>query len=455
MTPFGIGPVQRSQAMRFPRWLIFGTPRQLGVRYGLLLTLLVLCLFGYPQLYAYHHARRAEQACDRQDCGEALKHLEKCLSVWPDSAAHHFAAARCRWREGDLEEAQRHLREADRGGWPTQEIQVEEALIAAQLELTPSLEAALGQMLRLAKTRADMQLESLILEATAHALRRVERRQEAAFLAKALIDLQPESWRSHWLLGLVLEPQDPDAAAAAYERSLAFKAEQPKVHRFLAIYSARLARPRETLDHLRAAGPLAAGDVEVVLAEAKARLLLGQLDEAQRLLDQTVAAVGAEDPRIWTLKGRLELDQHGPAEATPWLEKAAARTPYVPETVDAMIALAARVGDADKVRFYNERKLEYKKAGEEAKVLSKKMDALYRQAHADPGEMEATAFRLGQLMFLVAQDEAGVRWMETVLATNPGHAGARDALAQYYDRIGAPAQAARHRPSTTQKPNGP
>src|SRR5262245_60246691 len=198
MTPFGMGPVQRSQAMRFPGWLIIGTPRQLGVRYGLLFApLLGLCLFGYPQLYAYHHARRAEQACDRQDCGEALNHLEKCLSVWPDSAAHHFAAARCRWREGDLEVAQRHLREADRGGWPTQEIHIEEALIAAQLELTPALEATLGQMLRLAKARADMQLESLILEATAHALRRVERRQESAFLAKALIDLRPESWRGH------------------------------------------------------------------------------------------------------------------------------------------------------------------------------------------------------------------------------------------------------------------
>jgi Tfp pilus assembly protein PilF len=265
----------------------------------------------------------------------------------------------------------------------------------------------------------------------------MERRREAAMFATALIGLQPESWRSHWLLGQVLEQQDPDAAATAYERSLALNAEQPKVHRFLAIHAARMARPRETLEHLRGAQPRAADDVEIVLAEAKARLLLGELARARALLNQTIAVVGVEDPRIWTLKGRIELDQHGPAEAAPWLEKAAARMPHVPETVDAMIALAAHRGDADQVRLYNRRKQEYTKAGEEAKVLSKKMDALYRQANADAAEVEATAFRLGQLMFLIAHDEAGVKWMQSVLATNPRHAGAHHALAEYYERIGA------------------
>lgn len=422
--------------------LFVGEPKELAFRWAVLVVLaLIGWWFVYPHLSAYNHSLRADRALAEQDCAQAQVHLENCLRVWPDSARLQFEMARCSWREGDPDAADRHLREAARLGWPIKAIDAESMLIEAQLGLLPALEASLAEMLKFAQVH-DAELEALVLEALVLGLLRAGRPAESASMAKTLVDRDAGRWRSHRLLGQALEQQQPDPAAEAYLRSVELRPNQPKVHRWLALHQARAGNPRETLDHLRAAG---AHDVETWLAEAKARLLLGQLAEARSALDRAWRDGADQHPWAWTLRGRLELDERGPAEAAPWLAQAEAAAPYHRETVDALIALAAREGCTEKVQHFQQRKQQSKAAAEEAKLLSKKMDGLYRQADASRQDKEATAFRLGELMFLTDHDEAGVIWMQSVLADNPDHPGAHRALAEYYQRRGAPAKADEHR----------
>src|SRR5688572_27927691 len=237
-----------------PRWLrIFyeGTPRQLVVRWGLLVAMALVGVFGYPHVYAYYHAQQAERHLENQDCGPALAHLKKCLRVWPGSAEHHFAAARCAWREEELDTADFHLQEAARFGWPSKDVDVESLLIQAQRNLNRVLENSLTELYTFAKEGEDAALEAAVLEALVLALLRAERHEEAAKVSRVMLERGPENWRAHALRGRATSIVDTDVAAKAYQRSLELKPDQPNLQLWLGTYYARFSNPQGALEFLQ------------------------------------------------------------------------------------------------------------------------------------------------------------------------------------------------------------
>jgi Tfp pilus assembly protein PilF len=438
-----------------PTRLFQGPPQRLGLRWGLLLASGVLLYYlAFLPLHADYHCRQAQAALENHDCAQAQLHLEKCLRGWGNKAKSHFELARCCWREGEPDEAERHLREAERLGWPSKDIEVEELLILAQHELTRSLEVTLGDLVQHAKDQEDHVLETMVLEASALAFLRAERHDASGRLAKRLLEMHPENWRYHTLFGRSLQDHETDAAARVFVKAVTLHDAQPKVHRWLAVYFARSARPREALDHLRAAQPIAADDVEAEIAEAKARLLLGQFALSRNLLERAWTKGADQLAWAWTVRGRLELDEHGPAEAAAWLARAEALTPYHPETLDALIALAARQGNVANVQRYQQRKQDRDKAVREFQSLRKTLDSLGRDPNAKSEERQAAAYRAGQIMFRTGHDEKGIAWMQNVLNENPDHVQANQALAEYYDRVGLTEKADLHRRKIAMQQDG-
>lgn len=437
------------------RGLFTGEPRRLVWRWGIILGLGLLCWFAYPQVYGRYHDRRAAELLKNQDCAPALRHVHKCLHVWPESARHHILAARCSWREGDPETAERHLQEAARLEWPAKDVNMESLFITAQQHLTRALEASLKDVLQFAKDNEDGALEAVVLEAVVSALIRAQRYQEAAFLAEVLAQVQPDTWRPLWLVGRAQEIEKPNVAAGAYRHSLKWKADQPQVHRWLAIYYARAAMPHDALRHFRAAQPLAGHDADATLAAAKAHYWLGDLAEARATVDRHLAQRGERDPWALALRGLIELQEHGPEAARPWLAKAEARGPYHGEVLNALFVLATREGDAEQARQCQERQERQKQAAAELPILGKKMHELYQQPNPDRLEIEQTAFRVGTLTFEIGEDDTAVKWMESVLADNPRHGEAHQALAAYYERRGDIEKAQAHRRQAVNRPSNP
>jgi Tfp pilus assembly protein PilF len=384
----------------------------------------------------------------QHDCARAREHLEHVVSVWPwrDSARRHFELARCSWRENDPEAASRHLHEAARLGWPTRDVDREGLLIEAQQGLTPDMFVTLADLVKTVQAGDDRAQAALVLEAVVLAHLRARRLPEAAEFATILAKEEPDFWRAQLLLARSLEMYDQGAAADRYRRSLELKADQPQVHRWLGCYLASTDFSREALEHLRAAGPLDPGDVAANLAAAQAHHRLGELREARAALNRVLNRASPPQPQALALAGLLDLDEFGVSEAEARLAKAEALAPRHPDIIDALGVLARRQGNAEKIRHYDQLKKNYQRlAKEEAPTLRKKIDQLYRQLRPDPAELQSAAFRLGAVYFEVGQDELGQKWMESVLADNPGHFEAHQALAAYYERIGEQVKADTHR----------
>jgi len=433
------------------RWLpsLFGGgPRQLILRWGLLIALGVLIyFFAYPQAYAYYHAWQAEKALAKDDCAAARPHLEKCLTVWQTSAQHHFEAARCAWREDDLNAAEIHLRLASRHKWPPQAVDIESVFIRFQYGQSPATEADLTQIFQIGKKDPDTQLLKPALEAVTVGLIRAGRYIDAELPARFMVQEFPDSWRSHWLLGRALEKRLPSGAFESYQRSLEMKPDQPKVHFWLAQFYAENGRPNEAQTHLRQSNRQNADDAETQMVRARIAYRLGEWTAARAALTQALEGGVAQRGKALALRGLVELEDQGSENAVVWLAKAHARAPHDPEVNDALAALATRQGDQEKLKQCQERRKQFQMQAEELEELQRKMVELQRQAKFDPADKRAMAFKIGKAMFEVGQDDVAVPWLKTVLREEPNHPEAHRLLAEYYERIGDLEQARSHRQS--------
>src|SRR5207302_3192248 len=71
-------------------------------------------------------------ALEARDFTLAQARLGSCLKTWPNSADVHLLAARTARRAGTFDDAEHHLKECQRLGWPPEEVRLERDLIRAQ-----------------------------------------------------------------------------------------------------------------------------------------------------------------------------------------------------------------------------------------------------------------------------------------------------------------------------------
>jgi tetratricopeptide (TPR) repeat protein len=422
-------------------------PRRL-LAIGALLALIVVVL-GVPGMYlwAEYHYRAAEEALDRCEPAEARRHLDLCLSVWPQSVPTRLLAARAARQTGDLEAAAIHLTACEKAG-RTPETTLERALIQAQRgEVDPVAEYCNAQITR------GHPAAPLILEALARGYLRRYRLLEASDCISRWLQMQPDSPQAYFLQGWLKESWDlPLEAAADFRKVLALdpKREDAQLRLSLVLLDRNLGA--EAVGHLEELHRRHPDNLMLQVLLARSRHQMGQPAPAAQLLDG-VLAVNPELYPALALRGQLALQAGQPAPAAHWLRLALNQVPGDHQSHYLLHQALVQCGQQDEAR----KELDLMKACQAdvariRDIIDKKMSESPRDPvlHTD----------VGRILLRSGSPEQGLRWLKSALEIDPGHRPAHLLLAEYYERLGNMGRAQRHRdlagqPAAGTSPGGP
>ncbi len=386
------------------------------------LTLLGLAVLGaYPGgrlFWRYYQRRAAQQALERRDFGEARARLAQCLQTWPEDAELALLAARAARRDGDLEEANQFLQRCKQLGGDPGALELERALLIAQQGDPAQVENHL-----LARVNKRPEEAELILEALAQGCLKSQRLPEALYCLDQWLERQPDNVPALLWRGQVQERwNDLEEAVASYRRAVAVDPGHAKARRLLALALVRTDLAGEAVEHLELLRQQSPGDAEVLLGLARGRRSLGQVDEARRLLDQVLAAE-PHNAEALAERGKLALQTGRPDEAEVHLRRALALAPYDREanyTFYLCLRQQGREEEAARAR----------QAVERIRADLQRVSELRRQIAASPRDASLRC-EVGQIFLRNGQTREGLRWLQSALQLDPGHAEARQALARY------------------------
>jgi tetratricopeptide (TPR) repeat protein len=388
--------------------------------------------FLYPQGGAWFHLWRANQAVAQQDWLLARNHWKQCLEVWRDSGELHFQLARSWRRDEFLDNALLHLRQAERHGWPKEVIELERILVAVQTGRDNPNVTHLRSLVQENHADSDM-----IVEALAMGLWRAKRFDEAETYARMLVELQPDQWRAHTILGKVLENRHPAGAAQAYLRSLEIHPDQPLACWWLARHQNHIGQPEAALKNLAVYRQAFPKDAEADVEVARSYYKLGKIQEAKDALSPALAKLGESHAGALGLRALVELETGDPKQALLWSQKAEALAPFSQEVLQANAQAARVLGDETNVAKYEKRLQQLMEDRAAALSLQQQFTELqHGKAPEDKSKTIELSFKIGNLMFRTGQDREALEWMSRVLHDDPYHKAARLALADFFDRQG-------------------
>jgi predicted Zn-dependent protease len=383
-------------------------------------------------IWAEHCFRAAEQALERKDFAAAQEYLTRCLAVRPGSAEAHFLAARAARRALNDKEMERRLREYQTLGGAPELLELERALAAAQDGKLDRVEAPL-----LALVRQNHPDTVLILEALSRGYLCCFRLESADTALRLWLERQPDDvqallWRAEAQERLL----HIEEALAAYRRAVELSPDQDDARLRFAELLLRARKPEEAARHLEVLRQRQPDDTTVLLDLARCRWLQGEAEEARTLLDGGLAA----DPNnagLLAERGRLDLESGRAKEAEPRLRKAVALAPYDRETVYALSQCLQQCGKVA------EAKACVKKMAEIDAQLAR-LDVILGKMRAAPNDA-GLRHEAGMIFLQSGQAKEGLRWLESALRIDPLYPPTHRALADYFDKVGAPAQASWHR----------
>jgi tetratricopeptide (TPR) repeat protein len=415
-------------------------------RRRLLLLALLLILLGAGTaggfLWLHQQRRAAERALSRYAFDEARHHLDLYLRVRPGDTAAHLLAAQAARRGDAYDEAEKHLAVCLRDAGMTDAVARERLLLSAQ-------QGDLGDMegLLQARTGPNDPEALLVLEALAKGYLNRAWDDDALTCLNRLLDRQPDNAPA-WLLragvwerrALGGEPEHEADALNDYEKAAALDPSfDARRGRAGALY--RSGRPWEALaeyERLRAERP---DDADVLLGLARCRYNLNEADEARRLLDDLLERQ-PDHPAALLERGRVAFHLRELTEAERLLSRAVERMPAC--DLEALRLLCRCLADAHKDEEAGRRAEQVRER--EADLL--RVDRLVLRANRNPTDV-ALRYEIAQQQTRLGREREGVAALFLVLEQQPKHGPAHAALADYFERTGQPARAARHRRAAT------
>ena len=241
-----------------------------------------------------------------------------------------------------------------------------------------------------------------------------------------IAELDPRDGRPHRLMGLIRKDfENYRAAIDDYRQSLQRDPVQPDRQRVLlelAECHLKLHEDEDALAVLAEAEP----SPQRWALEAEGQYDSGRVDEAERLLDQTLAASPAHLEAL-LLKGTILLEKGNAAGAREAFTRATIGYPCEYPARAKLIQACRRLGDQRAVE-------EQTRIAEELKRLREEFSKLHATAAAEPNNADVRC-RLGALARRLDRADLARVWFQAALAINPQHAETLRLLA------GAPPQA--------------
>jgi tetratricopeptide (TPR) repeat protein len=420
-------------------------------RPGLLVLALLLVLLATGAVgvffWSQYHLDSARQALDRHALDEAQHHLDLCLRVRFRSAAVHLLAAQTARRRDDLDRAEQHLAACLELDERTEAAGLERLLLTAQQGDLNDVEGLLRE-----RTGADDPQAVLVLEALAWAYVHRCLQLDALVALNLLLKRQPQHPQALLMRARVWEnlaqggrtEREPNALAD-YEKAVELLPTSFEARLGQAGSLYRLGRPADALLEYERLHQRDATHAEVLLGLARCRYSVSDVHEARRLLDELLAQ-HPNHARGLLERGRLALHEGELAEAEKWLHQAVEAGP--PCDREALRVLGRCLEAAHKDS--EARRCLARLRQREAEFV--RLDCLTMQVNRDPHNLPLR-FNTSVQLLRFGRELEGVAGLYLVLEQQPRHGPAHAALADYFERTGQPARAARHRRASSSDAN--
>jgi predicted Zn-dependent protease len=374
------------------------------------------------QAWAWYHFRAARTALERYHNPEAVRHLRDCLRVWPEDTDVLLLTARAARRARAYPEAERCLAKYQQARGLDEAGSFEQLLLSAECDVDQVADVCRRHV------EQDHPGAPLILEALTRGYLQQYRLGEARFCLDRWLEREPDNPQALCLKGQFHLDYEraPDRAVTSYRRAVELDPEHEEARLGLAIVlleSKSFAEAVGHLEHLRRCWP---DNLRVQVGLAQCRYSLGEQGEAVRLVDEVLDRQPDYAPAL-ALRGQIVLEGEQYAEAEALLRQAVARAAGDHQARYNLVLCLHRNGKEDEARRHEEQLQQWEDGLKRFnEIVTQEMP---KRPH-DP-DLHCT---LGQLLLRSGHREEGLRWLHNALRLDPQHAGARQALAEYYQR---------------------
>jgi predicted Zn-dependent protease len=403
--------------------------------------LLVLVVFVIAAGYrggsfylARAHLQKAQHAIDGHAWSNAREHLQAYLRRRPDDPTAHLLAARAARRLELLDEADEHLSVCQRvQGDPGRAIEVERALLRVHRGDLAGAEA----FLRACIERDDSDTVE-ILDILSAALILNYRVHEAQQCLDDLLRRQPNHFDALVRRGWTAQSLSRYPDAVSYlERALALRPDADNVRLSLAEIQVAIGRAADAQGHFEQLRERQPNNASVIFGLARCLAGRGQKKQAAELLDRLLA----DHPNDWKSleeRGWLAVELERPVEAETYLRRAES---LAPPDLPLLVRLAdclRLLGKEEESRAYRDKANRLKADFERASYLG---DQIREKSPNDP----ALRHELACILLRLGKQQDALHWFQTALDKDPGYRPTHEALAGFYENVGALEQAAHHR----------
>jgi tetratricopeptide (TPR) repeat protein len=381
----------------------------------------VLLLLGAvasgPRLWAWRHFLQGRSELEHFHPEEARRHLSACLRFWPGHLEGQLLAARAARQLEDFEEAEEHLRQAQRLGPPSSEKLLREW--ALNRAAKGDLRQTESYLLPLAQEESEQALPAC--EALIQGYQRTYRIPEALFLLDLWQKRRPDDVRPLLLRGRLWTAFARwQRAVPDYRRVLELEPEREEAQRGLALCLTEIGQEEEAAPCWEALQRRHPADRDVQVNLARCWSHLGQGQTAQQMLQAVLQECPDHFLALHSL-GKMFLDQQRPAEAETWLRRAVR---LAPQDHNSHWLLYRALLQQDKTA-------EAERLLDRTKRLELRWERLTRIIqHELPSRPHDAALQaeLGIFLLEMGYETAGRNWLLSALQEDPHCASARAAL---------------------------
>jgi tetratricopeptide (TPR) repeat protein len=419
------------------RWLMWCQQHPRQAAGGFVLTTVLLIWLGYSGSRYYvarSHLRAAQEAMQRREWSEAHTQVTNCLRFWPDSCAAHYLAARAARRLELFHEASAHLDTCEhlkvcepRG------LQVEQALLRLQLGNFAETEAFLRERVTEDDPDAVEILDVLFL-----ALLRDHRPEEAKRCLDELLRRQPNVFDFLLRYAEMAEGQGwNELAADSYQKAVNIRPDAGSARLSLVHALLLVGRHAEAMKHLEILRAEDSDNPAVLFSLARCLAWEGQRDKAAKMLDGLLANE-PNNSLLLAERGWLYLQLDRPDQAEPFLRRA--RSLGRPDQ-----ALLVRLSDCLRLLGKHDESRSLWDEAERLRVDTARSLQLAKQIRDQKPEGADLYHELASIHLRLGNDKEALFYFDRALKKDPKHRPTHESLAQYYTKIRAFAQAAKHR----------